>query len=154
MNKKSLIGSFVVVITALSVSVSAQMGVGPKPTPDPLPMNGFLATFQAGTETFNALITDPTAMNDALLLWKKKSNKRIPTGALACTQTTWNKPWHWHMIPSTVRFGFGAIEICDGTPSYVEQHCPTFGLGSYCPWQTVMIQLRDCRLAGCPAIAR
>lgn len=110
-----------------------------------LPSGGVYATFHVGNEVFHASITNPTSINDAIALWRGKSNKKIPVGKLSCTAAAWNAPWHWQQVPSTVTFSTHAIEVCDGIPSYVEAHCAGFGIGYYCPWNAKMVELRDCR---------
>jgi hypothetical protein len=73
---------------------------------------------------------------------------------LICTAAAYNCPWHWQMDPATIAFADTTIEVCDGTPSFVEATCPAFGAGRYCPWAARMTELRDCRIdATCPAIA-
>lgn len=120
-----------------------------------LPTSGLLATFRVGTETFSQQITAPTAMADAIALWRGKSNKRIPTGALECACIGWNCSYRFRMKPETVQFASTTIELCDGTPSYVNANCPTFGGGSYCPWAAQLVSLRDCRTnRTCPAVPR
>jgi hypothetical protein len=121
------------------------------------PTGGVWAQFAVGRETFNAYITDPTAIDDAIRLWQKPATatKRIPIGRLSCEPALWNCSWGWHQSPSSVSFANGAIEVCDGTPSYVEENCPSFGMGYYCPWEAVLVQLLDCRKdPGCPVVPR
>lgn len=140
-----------VLITLIALPVSA---AGDAST-SPLPTTGLYATFNVGTEVFHASITNPASMSDAILLWRGMSTKKIPSGRLSCTAANWNAPWHWHLIPSTVVFSHYAIEVCDGAPSDVERGCPAFGMGSYCPWNASMVQLRDCRFdRRCPLVPR
>jgi hypothetical protein len=120
-----------------------------------LPTNGVLATFKVGNESFRSFITQPTSINDAIALWRNPAaRKRIPVGRLVCSPATWNCPWSFHQLPSSVTFAEMAIEVCDGTPSYVNQHCSTFGGGAFCPWSAVMAELRDCRVLNCPIVPR
>jgi len=120
------------------------------------PRGGVLATFKVGTESFRAYMTNPTAINDAIALWRNpKLRKRIPVARLSCAAVAWNCPWSWHQTPSSVTLAEAAIEVCDGIPSYVEQHCPIFGMGFYCPWSAVLAELRDCRMSvNCPIVPR
>lgn len=120
-----------------------------------LPTSGLYATFRVGTETFSQQITTSTAMADAIAVWRGQSNKRIPTGQLACQCTGWNCQWRFRIRPETLVMANAAIELCDGMPSYVDSHCPTFGGGQYCPWQAQLIDLRDCRFnRACPRVPR
>ena len=120
-----------------------------------LPGSGLLATFKVGNETFKSNITSPASINDAILVWRGKSNKKIPVGQLSCTAAGWNSPWHWQQLASTVVMAHSTVEVCDGAPSYVEAHCSTFGGGYYCPWMAIMIDLRDCRTSSlCPRVSK
>jgi hypothetical protein len=96
------------------------------------PTGGVWAQFAVGSETFNAYITNPAAIDDAIRLWYKPATatKRIPIGRLNCEPALWNCSWGWHQSPSSVTLTDAAVEVCDGTPSYVECRkdpgCPAF----------------------------
>jgi hypothetical protein len=120
-----------------------------------LPAGGLYATFRVGTETFRQHITSPAGIEGALALWKGTSNAGIPVGTLSCKCTGWNCEWDFHMAPESITFAHAAIELCDGTPSYVNSHCAEFGGGSYCPWSAQLTVLRDCRTNPlCPLVPR
>lgn len=48
----------------------------------------------------------------------------------------YNAPWSWHLVPSTIQVPDVSIELCDGTPSYVEAHLDEWmsDVKNYCPW--------------------
>src|SRR5262245_36267800 len=50
---------------------------------------GLWATFQVGPETFKQKITNPTAIMDAIAVWRGQSNKTIPVGVLRCSCAGW-----------------------------------------------------------------
>jgi hypothetical protein len=56
----------------------------------------------------------------------------FPIGPLRGGDGGFNAPWTWHLDPAETRFTEAAIEVCDGQPSYVEQHQADFP--TYCPW--------------------
>jgi hypothetical protein len=104
---------------------------------------------------FHASITNAAGIAGALALWHGTSTAAIPDATLICTPAGYNCPWHWQMDPATIAFADVTTEVCDGTPSYVEANCASFGGGRYCPWAATMTELRDCRTdASCPAIAK
>lgn len=120
-----------------------------------LPVGGLYATFRVGNESFRQQITSWSGMSEAIALWKGQSNKHIPIGELDCSCTGWNCQWGFSMDPASVRFASSAVEVCDGLPSYVDPHCETFGMGSYCPWSAQLVDLRDCRRSpSCPRVPR
>jgi hypothetical protein len=120
---------------------------------------GLYAEFDVVGERFHTSITNATGITQAIALWQGRSHDSIPMGTLVCPSAATqgsneNCPWHWTFDPASVHFAFGAIEVCDGTPSYVEGHCRDFNFG-YCPWSARLIELRDCRTdPGCPLVPR
>jgi len=92
---------------------------------------------------------------EARALWTGSSSPRFPASPLICDAVDWNSPWSWHMDPGNLRLVEIAIEVCQGTPSYVEANCKTFGGGQYCPAGAQMVELRDCDASPeCPAVPR
>jgi len=120
-----------------------------------LPTGGLYATFRHGNgEMYQAQITNPSGIDQAIAVWRGASTASIPSGELRCQAQPWNCGWSWHLDPLTVQFSDFMIEACDGIPSYVEAHCATFG-PTYCPWSAQLVELRDCRSdRACPAVAR
>jgi hypothetical protein len=64
----------------------------------------------------------------------------FPIGPLRAGDGGFNAPWSWHFDPDEVRFAEAAIELCDGTPSYVEEHLADYP--SYCPWAAQVVAVR------------
>ena len=64
----------------------------------------------------------------------------FPIGPLRAGDGGFNGPWSWHLDPAETRFTEAAIEVCDGTPSYVEAHLADFP--SYCPWSARIVRER------------
>jgi sterol desaturase/sphingolipid hydroxylase (fatty acid hydroxylase superfamily) len=93
-----------------------------------------------GRETFVLRATDP----ETIRLAQESFNGRhtpFPIGPLRRGDGGFNAPWSWHFDPDRVRMAEIAIEVCDGQPSYVEQHVEDF-LGGYCPWSGRVVALR------------
>jgi hypothetical protein len=120
-----------------------------------LPTSGLYAKFQVGNEQYQQHITNPTGMTDAIALWRGKSTKKIPVGNLVCGSCQgWNCPWSWYVDPASVQLVEFATEVCDGTPSFLQKSCASFGK-TYCPWEARLVELRDCGLGrGCPLVPR
>ncbi len=64
----------------------------------------------------------------------------FPSGAVRRGDGGFNAPWSWHRDPAQTRIVEAAIEVCDGTPSYVEAHLDDFP--TYCPWGAVIVSER------------
>jgi hypothetical protein len=119
-----------------------------------LPGSGVYATFRVGNDVFHVSITNANGINQAIALWRGQSMAKIPVGAVECGNGTFNCGWSWRMKPDTVQFAEVTIEVCDGTPSYVQDHCADFAR-SYCPWGAELTELRDCRTdPSCPLVSR
>jgi len=146
------IGKVIVVLIAIAVPGSCNDDSGS--CCKGLPQNGGLyATFNIPGEQFHASIINANGIAEARALWAGSSSARIPDSPLICDAVDWNSPWSWHMDPENLRFAEITTEICDGTPSYVEANCKTFGGGRYCPWSAEMVELRDCDASPeCPAV--
>jgi hypothetical protein len=65
---------------------------------------------------------------------------RIISGRLARGDGGFNAPWHWHLLPDSTWVVDGAIEVCDGCPSGVEERLDAWlAFGGFCPWTTEFI---------------
>ena len=67
-------------------------------------------------------------------------NRRFPSGPLLQGSGGFNDPWTWRLDPDQTRMVEAAIEVCDGTPSYVESHKTEFP--QYCPWAARIVARR------------
>jgi hypothetical protein len=120
-----------------------------------LPSAGVYATFRVVNDVFYASITNPPGIDQAIALWRGQSQAKIPTGQLECGNGTYNCGYTWRMNPAGITFAEITIEVCDATPSYVQNNCTSFPNGQYCPWSAELTALRDCRTdASCPAVPR
>jgi hypothetical protein len=62
-------------------------------------------------------------------------------GRIVKRPADYNPGWSFHINPDTISFFDFAIEVCDASPSYVEDHldeaCGAFLPGCYwCPWSS------------------
>lgn len=94
-----------------------------------------------GGETFRVQIDDPAivAQAQALIgLPASDPRRRILAGAVAPGNGGVNAPWSWHLVPSSIRFEEGTIELCDGCPRDIQQDVAAWiaSVGTYCPWST------------------
>jgi hypothetical protein len=126
-------------------------GQGGAPGDCPLPDAGLLAVFEVEGQEFRVQLLDATAIADAIALYRGESQANIPNGRLICEPSPYNCNHGWHLDPADTHFAEITIELCDGTPSYVEENCDTFG-ERYCSWGAELIELYDCRQEGCPSV--
>jgi len=92
-----------------------------------------------GAETFVLRTSDPETIRVAHLALEGKS-PAFPLGPMRAGDGGWNAPWSWHLDPVQTRMVEAAIEVCDGTPSYVEAHLEDFP--AYCPWGARVVGVR------------
>jgi hypothetical protein len=90
-------------------------------------------------ERFALRLSDPETIRLAEENLEGRNN-RFPLGPLRTGDGGFNQPWSWHMDPAETRFVEAAIEVCDGRPSYVEEHQGDFP--TYCPWGAKVVSRR------------
>lgn len=88
---------------------------------------------RVGADEFRMRLADPEAIRLAMENLEGRNNKH-PNGRIATGNGGLNAPWSWHFVPDTVRMVDISIELCDGSPSYVESHRADYLLSGYCPW--------------------
>ncbi|HET8645264.1 MAG TPA: hypothetical protein VFO85_07230, partial [Vicinamibacteria bacterium] len=103
----------------LSLLLAAALSVGGCSTSADGPAADFLV--EVGSETFILRSTHPATIAQ---LREAAAGRRagFPLGPLRAGNGGFNAPWTWHLDPEETRLTEVAIEVCDGAPSYVEQH--------------------------------
>ena len=82
------------------------------------PEVGQFFTVRAASDTFVMYTKDPETIRLAKENFEGK-NTRFPIGKIAVGNGGFNGIWGWHFVPDNVRMTEVAMEVCDGTPSYV-----------------------------------
>jgi hypothetical protein len=92
------------------------------------------------TEQFIVRTSDPAVLHkaDSLLALPAESRNMLVIGPIDRGDDGYNKPWNWHFKTNQWGFAELAIELCDGMPSYVNDHLEEWlnTVGSYCPWSS------------------
>lgn len=134
-------------VAALVLTVVA-CGDGPTEVPDVLD-GGMLATFQVQSDTFRAWAKRAETIHQLEELEAGESSATVPNGVIrrGSGPGEFNAPWSWHLDPESIEMAEFTIEVCDGTPSFVESNLDTWieDVGRYCPWSAELIRLRDLR---------
>lgn len=134
------------VLFLLPMAIQGCSDGGLSPTPNL--EEGVLATFRVEGDTFRLWTTNPTTITDLFALQAGKSQANIPNGPLlpGAGPGDHNHPWSWHLDPEGTEMAENTVEVCSGTPSYVEETLADWlALGQYCPWGAVLVKLRDFR---------
>jgi len=86
--------------------------------------------------------TDASTVQQLIDNYNGKNTMHV-TGTLASGNGGFNYQYSWHLDPSTVRMADMSIEVCDGTPSYVEQNLDYWlnTVHSYCPWASKVVAI-------------
>jgi hypothetical protein len=104
------------------------------------PPAGQYFTVKVLNDTFIMLVTDPVTIQLARDNFEGK-NTRFPIGKIAAGNGGFNGSWGWHFVPENVRMTEVAIEVCDGTPSYVNAHVNDYLAVGYCPWAAKVVKI-------------
>lgn len=89
-------------------------------------------------DAFIVKLTDPAKIAEARQIVAERSHK-ILVGRIIKRTADYNPQWSYHYNPDTVTFADMAIEVCDSTIRYTEDHLDEAGgpflPGLYwCPW--------------------
>ena len=89
----------------------------------------------ANGETFKVLLTDQEEIQIANDLIAGEDVPSIPNGRVV-RETGVNEGYTWSIDPADFEFAEVTIEVCDGSPSDVEQGLVTSD--RYCPWSAII----------------
>ncbi|WP_225097815.1 calmodulin-binding protein [Streptomyces sp. CoH27] len=100
----------------------------------------------APKERFTIELTDPAQIQHAreLLSGETRDEPHV-LGRIVKRPAPYNPPWSYHLNPDTIRFFDVAIEVCDASPQYVEDHLDEAG-GAFlpglvwCPWTSRLVR--------------
>ncbi|QQS45106.1 MAG: hypothetical protein IPM66_14160 [Acidobacteriota bacterium] len=97
-------------------------------------------------DTFVIKLTDPAKIMHARQLLNGMTTQRPHVmGIIVKSPVPWNAPWSYHLDPVTIDFFDFAIEVCDGSVSYIEEHLAEVGGAllpgnRWCPWGSRLIR--------------
>ena len=108
-----------------------------------------------GTATYCVQLTDPKQIEHArgLIAGTVKDAPHIQ-GKIIKSRAPYNQQWHSQIDPATASFFSNAMEVCDATIPYLEDHlseaCGAFLPGcAWCPWASRLLQEVP---TSCPAL--
>ncbi len=110
---------------------------------------GVVATFAVGNSRFRIFVTNPETIEELYRLQSGESRANIPNGPLLSGPGAGmhNVPWSWHLDPEQTQMAEITIEVCDGTPDFVEEDLAYWldQVGQYCPWSAELVDIADHR---------
>jgi hypothetical protein len=94
------------------------------------------------SQQFTLRATDTETIQQLIENYNGKNNFHV-TGTLVKGDGGFNSPWSWHLDPSSVRMAEVSIELCDGTPSFVEENLDYWldTVHTYCPWSSKVVSI-------------
>ncbi|WP_245667343.1 BP74-related protein [Actinomadura macra] len=91
-------------------------------------------------------LTDPVKIQHARSILNGTETQRPHViGRIKKTPAPYNPRWSFHLNPDTIDFFDAAMEVCDATTSYVEEHLAEAG-GAFlpglvwCPWTSRLVR--------------
>lgn len=110
---------------------------------------GIVATFEVGAERFRVFVRNGAAIDRLLQLQAGATLGSIPNGRIlrGAGAGRHNLPRAWHLDPQDIQIVDTAIELCDGSPSYVDANLGEYvdAIGRYCPWGARLVKIDDYR---------
>ena len=95
-------------------------------------------------QQFVAVTLDPEIIDklEAELALPKEKRMLFPNGPLDRGNGAHNLNWSWHFVPSQWELAELTIELCDGSPQYVEDNLDYYidTVGHYCPWGAYVVE--------------
>ncbi|SEG34180.1 hypothetical protein SAMN04489712_104487 [Thermomonospora echinospora] len=102
--------------------------------------------YPPGPERFIFRLTDPDKIREARdILSGSERHKTHVLGKIVKSTAPYNPGWNYHLDPQSISFFAYAIEVCDATPWYVQNHLDEVG-GAFlpgahwCPWGSRLLR--------------
>jgi hypothetical protein len=97
-------------------------------------------------ETFVVKLRDPEQIERARRILAREEPLAVHVmGRVHRRGKPWNPPWNYRLVPRSVQFFEVAIEVCDASIRYVEEHLDEVG-GAFlpgrvwCPWGSRLVE--------------
>lgn len=117
--------------------------------PSPDLEGGVVATFETGGGSFRVFVTNPAAITRLVQIRSGANIGQIPNGRIfrGSGAANHNAPHAWHLDPGDIEIVDATIELCDGSPAYVDANLAEYVdvIGRYCPWGARLVRLDDYR---------
>ena len=100
-------------------------------------------------EPFRVFVRNPATIDQLIQLQQGFAFASIPNGRLrrGPGAGNHNAPFSWHLDSEDIQLAGFTMELCDGRPSYVEDHVSEYAdvIGRYCPWGARLVRVDDYR---------
>jgi len=98
------------------------------------------------SEQFTIMLTDSAKIQEARdILSRKETDKTHVIGRIIKRPANYNSKWSYQLDPASISFFNFAIEVCDASTEYTEDHLDEAGgaflPGAYwCPWNSRLVK--------------
>eukprot|EP01133_Synstelium_polycarpum_P007894 gene7894-9266_t len=102
--------------------------------------------FKDTTDSFIIKLEDPVRIQQALDIISGVETEAVSVmGKVVKSPRMYNWEWNFHLEPSSITFFSMAIEVCDASISYVDEHLAEVGGALlpgkiWCPWTSRVIR--------------
>ena len=69
-------------------------------------------------------------------LGRPDEERQVVLGTVKTRKPGYNPDWSYVLAPNTVELAEASIEVCDGSPYYVEHHLKAWRDKTWCPWSS------------------
>ncbi|WP_274564172.1 calmodulin-binding protein [Streptomyces spiramyceticus] len=127
---------------ALTAAQPAEAG----PVQRPAAETAYFEFTDISRETAVFQLTDPVKIEKARkILSGEETYETHVVGRIVKRPAPYNPTWSFHFSPETISFFESAIEVCDATLPYVEDHLDEAGGaflpgGYWCPWTSELVR--------------
>lgn len=106
--------------------------------------SAIIATFEVQGEQFRVRVENEATIEQVRALEAGESTASIPNGRVL-HGSDGNEPWSWHLDPNDIEMAEVAIELCDGTPSHVEDDLDYWvdTVQRFCPWTATLVDVEE-----------
>jgi len=119
----------------------------------------FRIEFRPLTDAFTIMLTDSIRIQEARLIVSGVQTDAVSVmGTIVKAPAPYNPGWSYHLDPASISFFRCAIEVCDASPQYVEDHlnevCGALLPGcTWCPWSSRVAEEVEFRRTYLPLVS-
>jgi hypothetical protein len=109
----------------------------------------FRFTDTDGKPRFIIQLVEPRKIEHARRIWRGEERSRVHVqGTIMKEPAIYNPGWSYHLAPESIEFFEHAIEVCDASIQYVEEHLDEVGGSTlpgahWCPWSSQLVDEVD-----------
>ncbi|EFA82880.1 conserved hypothetical protein [Heterostelium album PN500] len=100
--------------------------------------------FSDGHDEFVIKLTDPSRIAEAREIIRTNATKGV-MGIIVKQPVWYNFQWNYYLDPASITFFEMAMEVCDASVSYTEEHLSEVGTdflpgNRWCPWSSKLVR--------------